>query len=131
MPYRSDPSLVFDARMAYDVALTMVMAWLGIVLMLPGSTFDASPAWRIFSDIAQENVWAIVLLMTAVLGGVGIDTKHLWLKTASLFILATAHGGLAILFLLGNPRGGASGTYAIIALLGYYLVARLPGVWRV
>ena len=121
MPYQHDPRPTFDARMAIHCALTGVLAWLGFVLILPGRTFGTSPAWRMFEMIASEDQWAIMLWVGAIAGAVGIDTRHRWLKIASILLLSTAHGTLALLFLIGSPAGGASGTFAIVALLGYYL----------
>lgn len=124
MPYRTDPRPWFDARMAIHVALTGVLGWLGLVLILPGDTFGTSPAWRLFARSGTEDQWAAAMWIGAVAGAVGIDTVHRWLRIMSILLLATAHGSLAILFLAGNPIGGASGTYGFLAGLGYYLAFR-------
>jgi hypothetical protein len=124
MPDRNDPRPVFDARMAIHLALTLVLAWLGFVLVLPGNTFDTTPAWRIFARSATEGEWAMMFFAGAIVGALGIDTRHRWLKLVSILLLATAHGTLAILFLVSNPTGGASGTFAVVAMLGYYLAWR-------
>jgi hypothetical protein len=125
MPYRYDPRPVFDARMAIHVALIMILAWLGAVLILPARSFATTPAWRLFARIGSEEAWAVMFLLAAGFGALGVTTPLRSLKAASVWVLATVHGALAVLFFLGNPTGGASGTFAIIALLGYYLVARL------
>jgi hypothetical protein len=39
-------------------------------------------------------------------------------------MLSTAHGTVALLIFFGNPAGIGSGTYLILAGLGYYLVWR-------
>jgi hypothetical protein len=129
MPNRDDPRPVFDARMAIHTALSMVLVWLAFVLILPGNTFSTTPAWRLFAATAPEEAWAIMLFVGGIAGAVGIDTRRYILKIASILMLSTAHGTLALLFLLSNPLGGASGTYAIMALLGYYLAWRLVR-WR-
>lgn len=125
MPYRFDPRPTFDARMAIHIALVAILAWLGFVLILPGDTFTTTPAWRMFARTGTEVEWASSFFACSIFGALGIDTRHIWLKITSILILATAHGSLAILFLRGNPYGGASGTFAIVALLGYYLAGRL------
>lgn len=124
MPYRNEPRPLFDARMAIHVALTAILAWLALALILPGDTFGNSGAWRLFARIAPEDEWAVAFFLGAVVGALGVDTRHRTLKVASILALATAHGTLALLFLFGNPTGGASGTFAIVALLGYYLAFR-------
>lgn len=124
MPYRADPPPAFDARIAIHIALTAVLAWLGFVLLLPVNTFDTTPAWRLFARTASEEQWAIMLFAGATAGAIGIDTHRRWLRITSVLLLSTAHGTLAFLFLISNPTGGASGTFGIVALLGYYLAWR-------
>ena len=124
MPYRNDPRPLFDARMAIHVALTAILAWLGFIIGLPGDTFATTPAWRFFATVGTEGQWAGLFFLAAMIGGAGIDTTRRWLKVSSILVLATAHGSLALLFLRGNPYGGASGTFGIVALLGYYLAWR-------
>lgn len=125
MPTRFDPRPVFDARMAIHIALVAILAWLGFIIILPGETFNTAAAWTVFARVGTEAEWAMTFFVCAIIGALGISTQELWVKRGSLIVLSTAHGTLAVLFWRGNPMGGASGTYGIIALLGYYLVWRM------
>lgn len=124
MPYRGEARPLFDARMMIHVQLIVILAWLGFVLILPGATFSTTPAWRYFAQMGSEEAWAVTFFISAGIGAVGIDTPRRWVKLASVLFLATVHGALALLFLRGNPYGGASGVFATAALSGYYLAWR-------
>lgn len=124
MAYAGEPRPVFDARMAIHAALSAVMGWLGFVLILPGSTFDGNPAWRIFASMGAEDTWALSFWLVACAGLIGLTTAMPSLRLFCVIVLSTAHGTVALLFLFSNPAGGASGTYAVLAGLGYYLVFR-------
>ena len=119
--YTNDPRPAFDGRMAIHAFLTLVMLWLGFVLFMPGSTFDGNRSWRLFAQMLPESTWAFLFLVAVIVGGVGLATARRSLRIASALGLATAHGSIALLFFLSNPQGDASGTYGLIALLGYYL----------
>ena len=116
-----------DARNAIHAALTAVMAWLSFVLNLPGDTF-ASPAFAQFARLATEQQWAYIFMATACGGLVGLVSDRAWVRLASVFLLATVHGLVAYCFYLAPPSGTwigtGTGTYAIIAGLGYYLAYR-------
>lgn len=124
MPHRNDPRPVFDTRMMLHLQLTLILAWLGFILLLPGDTFETTPAWAYFKAAASETEWGFLFVCAAGVGGIGIDTSRRWLKLLSILFLATVHGALAISFLRGNPLGGGAGTFAIVAASGYYLAWR-------
>jgi hypothetical protein len=124
MPYRLEPRPAFDARIVIHVSLTAALGWLGAILLLPGDTFATGEAWRLFRSYASEEQWALMMFAGAVVGAIGIDTAHRWLKIVSISLLSAAHWTLALLFLVGNPIGGASGILVILAAQGSYLALR-------
>lgn len=113
-----------DARLAIHAALTGVMAWLALVLALPGDTFGTSPTFALMQRLGSEDGWAMVFWLVASIGLTGLGSTARWWRLASVLALSTAHGVVAILFVLGNPLTTATGTYAVLALLGYYLAWR-------
>ena len=116
-----------DGLVTIHIALTLVMFWLSFVLNLPGDTF-AGTAFRQFKEIASEEQWAYGFFVVGCIGVVGITSDKLWLKHTSVFVLAAMHGIVAVCFAVSPPpsviTGTATGTYAIYAWLGYYLLAR-------
>lgn len=113
-----------DARNAIHVALTAVMAWLAIILALPGDTFSRSHSFDLMARMAPEGAWAMAFWMVASVGAVGAVSPGRAVRLASVLTLSTAHGALAALLGLASPYTTASGTYGILALLGYYLAYR-------
>lgn len=112
----------FDDKVAIHTALTAIMAWFGLLLSMPGSTFTQGRGWDRFAAIASEEAWATVFGAVAIFGLLGLTTLRTQMRLASVMILSTAHGCVAIMMYLGSPLGSGSGTYAIVASLGYYLI---------
>ncbi len=113
-----------DARNALHLGLTLVMAWLGAMLALPADTFSSNPAFRVMAQIAPENTWAMALWSVATIGAMGLVASHHVMRTASTVVLGTAHGVVAVCTYQGNPIGTGTGTYAVLAGMGYYLTWR-------
>lgn len=113
-----------DARLAIHAALTAVMAWLALVLALPGDTFGSSRSFSFMQRLGTEDAWAVAFGLVAGFGLIGLRAVATWWRLASVLVLSTAHGVVAICFALGNPLTTATGTYAVLALLGYYLAWR-------
>ncbi len=109
---------------AIHSALTAVMAWLAVVLMMPGSTFGTGAGYAMLARLASEEAWAMVFWAVASTGLVGLATSSRLLRLGCVLVLATAHGMLATCFALGSPSSTASGTYAVLAGLGYFLAWR-------
>ncbi len=122
------PAWLGRFAVATHVALTGIMAWLSIALALPGDTFG-TPQWSGFARVGTEQGWAYAFLLAAFFGAMGLITDRRWVQLVSVFILSTSHLTVAGCFLRATQAGGAvstgTGTYAIIALLGFYLCA-----WR-
>ena len=62
-----------------------------------------------------------VIWMVASVGAAGLLTASRPMRLVSVLVLATAHGVVALSFVLGNPATTGTGTYAVLAGLGYYL----------
>ena len=116
-----------DARLALHLALTLIMAWLAMVLAWPGDTFGTSQSYAIMRRIAPEEAWAMAFWMVASVGAAGLLTTNRPVRLVSVLVLATAHGVVALSFVLGNPATTGTGTYAVLAGLGYYLGWRRTG----
>lgn len=114
---------MFDARNGIHAGLTAILAWVAFRLALGNETFAGTPAFAYMARLAPESTWAGVLWAVANVGMIGLATRHSALRLVSVLILATAYGVLAGCLLMS---GGSidSGTYAVIAALGYYLAYR-------
>lgn len=113
-----------DARAAIHLALTAVMAWLALVLALPDDTFRLSPAYALMAAMGREDAWAVAFWAVACIGAAGLSTPSRGLRLASVLTLATMHGVVALCFGVSSPATTGSGTYAVLAGLGYYLAWR-------
>lgn len=113
-----------DARVALHVALTAVMMWLAVVLAWSGGIFGSSNSYAIMHRIGPEHGWAVAFWLVASVGVSGLVTAGPLLRLASVLVLATAHGLVALSFVLSNPASTGTGTYAVLAMLGYYLAWR-------
>ena len=113
-----------DARVAIHAALTAVMAWLALVLALPGDTFENGRSYAVLASMMTEDHWAMAFWLVANIGMVGVTTCNRTLRLGSVLVLATMNGVVAVCLLLANPTSTGSGTYGVLAALGYYLVFR-------
>lgn len=123
-PFRNrEPELI-----AIHVGLTGVMGALAVSLSLPGDVFPTSRAWNEFAKFASEDVWAIAFWVATLVGTIGVDTRRLWLRQASVIALALAHFCTAALFMSGSSTGGL--LFVVIALLGWFLEWRIVTLAR-
>lgn len=106
------------------VMLVFIMLWLSLALQQPGEVF-LSTAFSGFKRYGTESQWAYWLLVAAGIGGVGLVAGRRWVQLLTTAMLATAHGSVALCFYQSNPPGGGigtgTGTYTIIAAMGYSL----------
>ena len=113
-----------DGRLAIHAALTAVMAWLAVILALPSYTFHTSKSFACMATMGTEPAWAMVFWLVACLGLVGLLTPSRGMRLGSVLVLATMHGVVAGCIALSNPATTGTGTYAVLAALGYYLAWR-------
>lgn len=113
-----------DGRLAIHAALTTVMVWLAVILALPSDTFSTSKSFAYMAMMGSEPAWAMVFWVAACLGLVGLLTPSRGMRLGSVLVLATMHGVVAGCLALSNPATTGTGTYAVLAALGYYLAWR-------
>lgn len=116
--------LRLDARFAIHAALTLDMAWLAVILAMPGDTFAQARGWSEFAKLGPENCWAMAFWLVASLGAVGLSTPSRAVRLFGVLVLSSTYGVIAGLMLWGAPSGSGSGTYAVLAVLGCYLAWR-------
>lgn len=113
------------ALVAINLLLAWVMLWFSIRLALPTDTFDVNPGYVLFQTLCpSELAWSIAFFVAFVVGMISLVATNVWVRILSASALSTAHAMVALLFVLSGSNGTASGTYAGIAALGYYLVYR-------
>ena len=114
--------LVRFSMMTIQGFLTGIMLWLAFALSLPGETF-VSPSWKQFAALGTESEWQFRFSIVAMIGLAGMVTSNKVIRTASVFVVATAHILVAVCFYLSFWETGvtntAMGTYALIAAHGY------------
>jgi hypothetical protein len=113
------------ALVAINILLSWVMLWFAIRLAMPADTFDTNPGYVLFQSLCpSELVWAVAFFVAFLFGVISLVATNVWVRILSACALSTAHAMVALLFVLSGSNGTASGTYAGIAALGYYLVYR-------
>lgn len=114
-----------DGRHAIHAALCAVMAWLSVVLALPGETFGTSVSYGVMADMGTEGQWSAAFAAVALAGLAGLAPRlRPLLRLLGVLLLATAHGVVALCLAWANPLTTATGTYGVLAGLGYYLAWR-------
>jgi hypothetical protein len=120
---RDDNDPLYDARNGIHAGLTAILAWLAFRLWLPDDLFATSSNFAYMARVASEDTWAVCLWAAANIGAIGLVSGNRVLKLISVLIVATTHGIFAGCLLMGGT-GTGTGTYAIIAAMGYYLAYR-------
>jgi len=123
MQAATDADLMYDARNGIHAGLTAILAWLAFRLGMPDDTFATSTSFAYMARIAPENTWALSFWAAANLGIIGLVTTNKVLRLASVLTVATMHGVLAGCLLMSDGSIW-SGTFAVIACMGYYLAYR-------
>lgn len=113
-----------DARVAIHATLSAIVLWLGLLFASPTDTFGASHSFDFMARVATETNWGFAFIAIGVVGAAGIFTRRRILRFASVLVIATAHSVFAACLLMGNPVNSGTGTYTIVAALGYYLAWR-------
>jgi hypothetical protein len=112
-----------DARNGIHAGLTAIMGWLALRLGISGDVFGSSSSFGYMAKFAPEHAWAVLFLGVANIGVIGLITRKSVVRLTSVLVVATAHGVLAGCLLMSDASVW-SGTYAIIAVMGYYLAYR-------
>lgn len=112
-----------DVRNGIHAGLTAIMAWMAFKLVISANVFATSNSFEYMARFGSEHTWAVMFLGVANVGIIGLITSSALIRFASVLVVATAHGVLAGCILMADS-GVWSGTYAIIAGMGYYLAYR-------
>ncbi len=112
-----------DTRNAIHVGLTSIMAWLGLYFDISDHVFYATKGFAYMAAVAPEHVWALLFLGIANVGVLGLITSNPVLCLASVLVVASGNGLFAGCLIMSGASVW-SGTYAIIAAMGYYLAWR-------
>lgn len=112
-----------DVRNGIHAGLTAIMGWLALRLAIAGDVFRLNSSFGYMAKFAPEHTWAVMFLGVANIGIIGLLTTKAAVRLTSVLLVATAHGVLAG-FLLMSDASVWSGTYAIIAGMGYYSAYR-------
>ena len=112
-----------DMRVAMHAGLTAILVWLTLYFELHGGLLSADPAFYYMELFASQRVWSVFFLAAANLGIVGLSTHRASFRLISVLAVSTAHGIFAGCLILAGASVW-SGTYVIIALMGYVLAFR-------
>ena len=112
-----------DARNGIHVGLTAIMGWLGFYFDLGNNVFASNEGFAYMAKFAPEHTWAVLFLATANVGVLGLLASKPLVRLISVLVVATANGVFAGCLIMGDASVW-SGTYAIIAAMGYYLAYR-------
>ena len=109
--------------------LTLVLAWLALVLAVPPNTFATGVSYDLMERLAPEGLWAAIFGLGAVAGAAGLVMRRPAALALSCAVLCMLHGTFALLILLANPASTGSGTYGLLALLALGRLIRGDGRW--
>ena len=109
-----------DVRNAIHIGLTAILAWLAFYFELSTSLFTTDRGFGYMAQLASQHTWAVVFLAGANVGIIGLITHRAVVRLTSALVIATIHGIFAGCLILSTASVW-SGTYAIIAAMGYYL----------
>ena len=112
-----------DLRNGVHIGLTAIMGWLGLYLDLAHDVFATNHAFAYMSAYAPEHFWAVLFFAAANIGVLGLVANSKAARLASVLVLSTANGIFAGCLIMSGASIW-SGTYAIIACMGYDLAVR-------
>ncbi len=112
-----------DTRHAIQVGLTAILAWLALYLDWARNLFASDYAFSYMARLAPEHGWSVLFLFAANVGVIGLISTCRPLRLASVLVIATVHGIFAGSLLMADASVW-SGTFVIIASMGYYLAYR-------
>lgn len=97
----------------------------GVWLLLPFNTFGSSPTYRPMAAVGPEHVWALVMLLVALIQSWAVVVEDRRLRFVGALLSAAAHAFIAAMFGLGNPPGIGMPTYVILALANLWVIRGL------
>ncbi|MDT7951711.1 MAG: hypothetical protein RQ966_09420 [Acetobacteraceae bacterium] len=112
-----------EKRDTVHAGLTAILVWLALYFELHGSLLSTDISFKYMELFASQRVWAVFFLAAANIGIVGLIAHSPVVRLASVLVVATTHGIFAGCLILAGASVW-SGTYAIIAGMGYLLAFR-------
>lgn len=112
-----------DARNAMHIGLTAVLGWVAFYLDFARSVFAADRSFSYMARVAPEHTWSLLFLLAANIGVIGLVSRSRPIRLAGVLVIATAHGVFAGSLIMADASIW-SGTFVIIASMGYYLAYR-------
>ncbi len=114
---------MYDTRNAIHLGLTAIMGWLGLYFDLASNVFKTNNGFAYMAAFVPEHVWAVLFLVIANIGVIGFITSNPVICLTSVLVVASGNGLFAGCLIMSDASVW-SGTYAIIAAMGYYLAWR-------
>ncbi len=114
---------MYDARNAIQVGLTAILAWLAFYFDLAENLFLNDQGFKYMARLAPEHAWSVLFLAAANLGVIGLISSSTAVRLGSVLAIATVHGVFAGSLIMADASVW-SGTFIIIAAMGYYLAYR-------
>ncbi len=117
---------------AFFSALNKII-W-GAIFLMPQSTFSLAISYKYMSQIASENTWGIVLLITGILHTLALFMHKLHFRLIMQSLSVGIWLFIAMTLALSNPLGTGMYTYGLSAILDFiaviYLVAYKGGNYQ-
>ena len=114
---------LYDTRNGIHVGLTAILAWLAFYFDFARNVFTSEDVFAYMARFGSEHTWSVLFLAAANIGAIGLFSNSPTARLASVLVVATAHGVFAGCLIMSHASVW-SGTYAIIAGMGYYLAYR-------
>ena len=112
-----------DMRITMHAGLTAILVWLAVYFELWARPLSGDHSFFYMELFASQRMWAALFLVAANLGILGLITHRSAFRLISVLVISTTHGIFAGCLLLAGPSVW-SGTYVIIAVMGYLLAFR-------
>lgn len=117
------PTRAYDTRNEIHIGLTAILGWLAFYFDFARSVFAREDVFSYMARFGSEHTWSVFFLVAANLGAIGVFSNSPAARLGSVLVVATAHGVFAGSLIMSHASVW-SGTYAIIAGMGYYLAYR-------
>ena len=118
------PHRIDSTRNGIHIGLTAILAWLAFYFDVAHNVFANETVFAYMARFGNEHTWSVLFLLAANIGTIGVFATNPAARLASVLVVATTHGVFAGSLIMSHASVW-SGTYAIIAGMGYYLAYRV------
>jgi len=107
---------------------------LGVLLLLPPSTFRSSPSYDGMARLMPETGWGVLLLVIGLVQLAGLPRRQdgteavRWRRSLAM-TSGAVYAFMAAGFVLANPLSTAVVTYTLLALSQFWAYVRLEVKW--